>query len=142
MTRRNLPKGRRSIASLTTPTIDVKASRISAPSTLTLKERNEFNRIVAACAPEHFRESDISLLENFVGLTLLCRATRNKPKQFAVFKEAVKLHKDLSVKLRLAPSTRSHHRTVARDGAGQPTSNETVPPWEEPYRRDELDDDE
>ena len=135
---RHIPKGRRSIASRMTPNVAGEASRISAPSTLTLKERKEFNRIVATCAPEHFRESDVSLLENFVGLTLLCRATRNKPKQFSVFKEAVKLHKDLSVKLRLAPSTRSHHRTVARDGAGQPNK---PPPWDTPYLRSELGDD-
>jgi len=101
------------------PNINGEAPRIVAPSTLTPREKKVFNEIVAACSPQHFRTSDIPLLQSYVTATLTARATANKPKMFAVFEKAARLQKSLATSLRLAPSTRSDPKTVARDGAGR-----------------------
>lgn len=123
-----MKRGRKSIASLTTPAVNGEASRVTAPASLTPRERRLFNQITAACSADHFRESDIPLLANYVAVTLLTQSTRNKPSKFGVFEKACRLQKSLATSLRLAPSTRADPKTIARDGAGRA---HFIAPWEE-----------
>lgn len=111
--------GRRSINDIITPNVKGEAARIVAPASLTPRERNIFSEIVAACSPQHFRTSDIPLLQSYVTATLTARATASKPKMFFIFEKAARLQNSLATSLRLAPSTRSDPKTVARDGAGR-----------------------
>jgi hypothetical protein len=118
--------GRKSLASLTTPNVTGEQPRITAPASLTPRERRLFNEIVAACAPDHFRDSDIPLLASFISATLMSRATANKPKLFATFEKATRLQASLACRLRLAPSTRTDPKTIARQNG-----RDFIAPWED-----------
>ncbi|WP_426525652.1 hypothetical protein [Bradyrhizobium sp. McL0615] len=129
--------GRRSINDIMTPNVRGEAPRIVAPSTLTPREKKVFNEIVNACSPQHFRSSDIPLLQSYVTATLTARATANKPKLFPVFEKAARLQKSLATSLRLAPSTRSDPKTIGRE---TPQNNAPMP-WDKSFRYVGSDDD-
>lgn len=113
-----LKRGRKSLASRLIPNVTGEQPRVTAPATLTPRERKLFNEIVAACAPDHFRESDVPLLANYIAVTLLTQTTRNKRKEFTTYEKACRLQKSLATSLRLAPSTRSDPKTIARQNVG------------------------
>lgn len=138
-------RGRRSIASQMTPNIQGVPSRIVAPSTVRGHARVLWNELVDSCAADHFRPSDIPILQSYISATLIARAAATgKTKDFAVFEKAARLQKSLATSLRLAPSTRSDPKTIARQNP-QRGQQQSLEPWddeEKPYSRDEIGDDE
>jgi hypothetical protein len=94
-----------------------------------VKERALFNDLINATDAEHFRQSDLPLLINFVQSTLLARRAAAGMERdsdlIAVFEKAIKLQGMLATRLRIAPQSRLDPKTVARhqlyDGP---------PPWD------------
>ena len=123
-----LQRGRRSATSYEVPNVNGKPRRLSPPSTLTNPEQTLFSELVAACAPEHFRESDLPLLVSFVQATLLARdaITRaaDEAAALSTWERAVKVQAMLGTKLRLTPQARIDPKTLGRQ---QP--QQFPPPW-------------
>ena len=135
-------RGKRSINDLMVPNVRGTPSRIVAPSVLKGNALKLWHELVDSCAPDHFRPSDTPILQSYISATLIARANASKPKQFAIFEKAARLQKSLATSLRLAPSTRSDPKTIARQNPQR--GAQTVEPWEDekPFSRDELGDEE
>ena len=118
-------RGRKSAANVSAPNINGTSPRLTAPASMTTAERQLFNELIAACAANHFRRSDIPLITSYVEATLMARAAARDPERFAIWERAIKLQCTLSTRLRLTPSARSDPKTVAR---GQ--TNDLRFPWE------------
>jgi hypothetical protein len=124
-----------------TPNVTGAPSRVVAPATMTAQEKREFNSLIDSCAADHFRQSDVPVIENYIRATLLARKTAGKPKLFSVFEKSVRLQLSCATKLRLLPSTRTHPDKITRAKSNQQGSVS----WADddaPYSRAELDDDE
>lgn len=114
-------------ASLAVIPFDGRASRLRPPDDLSKGERSLWIDLVAGCPDGHFRETDMPLLRQYC--TVVCVAERaarelQNPiseagqKWFSVHQRAVRAMSVLSLRLRLAPSTRMTSRTVGREYDG------------------------
>lgn len=118
-------RGRKSQGALTVISGDSPARispRISPPETLLPAVRDEFIKIVNSLVPEHFRESDATLLARYCQVLVAC----NNAGDTSEFCQLTKLQISLATKLRLCPSTRGHPRTTAN----QLCDNRSKP-WED-----------
>jgi hypothetical protein len=97
---------------------------------LSAAEKAVFVAVVKACSPRHFREADMPLLTRYCELSAMAeRAARElrkaavvdgRPSAWLVVQErCVRNLLGLASKLRLAPSTRTDPKTLAREK--QPT---------------------
>jgi hypothetical protein len=108
-------RGKMSAAKLLTLNINNtdRPRRLVTPVGLNAKEHRMFLRIIDASSPEHFRENEVELLVSYVQATLLARDALRKNK-IDIWEKAVRVQLSLSMRLRLAPSTRLHAKTVNR----------------------------
>jgi hypothetical protein len=115
---------RQSRASLAVIPFEGGANRLRPPDDLNKDERLLWVDLVAGCPDGHFRETDAPLLRQYV--TMVCLAERaaselRNPisevgqKWFSVHQRAVRAMSVLSLRLRLAPSTRLTSRSVGRE---------------------------
>ena len=105
--------------------------RIEPPSDLTPIEARTFREVVANCPSSQFVESDIPLLVSFCQATLLSRkaakALASDPGALIVWDRAVKVQAMLAMRLRLAPSSRSDPKVLARRvAAHRPSAYDTM----------------
>jgi hypothetical protein len=85
--------------------------RVRAPDYLSATARSEFLDIVGTTAADHWRPSDVPLLARYCELCALARAPEI---DVATYLQICRTMALLATRLRLAPSTRGHHRTTAR----------------------------
>ena len=108
---------RKSAASLSIITPDGRPTRLHPPASLGKAERALFVDLVAACAPTHFRPSDLPLLCRYCETAILgeqaAHELRNgtvidgKPSPWITVQEkAVRAMVSLSMRLRLSPQAR------------------------------------
>jgi phage terminase small subunit len=92
--------------------------RIKPPPHLDQAERAVFEKIVADCPPSHFSQSDAPLLVAYCQAYLLVQAAFeaacDDPSQLPAWERSARVMASLSTKLRLAPSTRTDPKTLAR----------------------------
>lgn len=97
------------------PTADAVAvtriARVRPPPGLSDAVAREFQAIANACAAEHFRPSDCVLLASYAELAVMARSPDLSLDDFVKIARTQAL---LATRLRLAPSTRSNHRSAAR----------------------------
>jgi phage terminase small subunit len=119
---------RTSSASLTgRSSIDAGKARLKPSSKLIAPERELFVKLVRGCAPNHFRETDRLLLEEYVREALLLQQAAEALRQngavmpdgkispwFQVQQRACKTMAVLATRLRLTPASRLHPKSVAR----------------------------
>jgi hypothetical protein len=98
-------------------------ARLTAPPGLTVKERVEFERLVNAADPNHFRKGDIPLLVSLAQATLLARKLGRDPNKVAEWEKATRVQMSLATKLRMTPQARFDRKTV---GSMQPGG---IAPW-------------
>ena len=130
---------RRSSASLTVaqPSIDAGKTRLKPSSNLIAAERELFVTLVRGCAPNHFRETDRLLLEEYVREALLLQQAAEALRQnsavmpdgkispwFQIQQRACKTMALLAMRLRLTPASRLHPKSVARQ-----TTPSHFAPW-------------
>jgi hypothetical protein len=128
---------RKSIAdlSIARPNVTGKPTRLPPPADLDATERQLFAELVGACAPDHFRESDLPLLVEYVRQTVLARAASKYMQDtggpvaggtvnawFGIQQRATRSMCVLSTRLRLNPQSRLHAKTVQRHVGYQPPS--------------------
>jgi len=109
-----LQRGRKSAASLETPSMTGQSPRLTAPLSLNDGERTLFNKLIGACDSTHFRKSDLPLLTSFIQATLIAEAAAHDPDKIAVWEKSVKLQATLATRLRLSPQSRIDPKTVGR----------------------------
>lgn len=85
--------------------------RVRVPDYLTELAASEFRTIVSTLAAEHFRPSDVPLLARYAELCAMARAEGITVDDHLKISRTMAL---LATRLRLAPSTRGHARTTAR----------------------------
>jgi len=81
-----------------------------------------FLRIVDSSGPDHFRQNEVELLVSYVQATLLVRDSIRR-KEINDWEKAVRVQ--LSLSMRLAPSTRVDPKTL-----GRVHIDDRKPPWE------------
>lgn len=106
-------RGRKSEASLAIAKVE-RHPRIQPPRGMPAEAAGEFRRITGSLPALHFVPSDAPLLARYCEVI----AMANHAEDTAEFCQLVRLQMALAVKLRLAPSTRGHHRTTAREKVG------------------------
>ena len=119
-------RGRKSAAEMHVIRVDGKPDRLRPPKYQAAAERARFEEIVAACAPDHFRQSDEPLLARYVESDLLAReaaehlhregaVVKGRPNAWIVVQEkACRALVALSARLRLCPQSRLDPKTVGR----------------------------
>src|SRR5262249_47258821 len=113
------PMPRRSRAELDFPHVATELpQRLKPPDSLSAGAREEFLRIVSCEKPEHFRPSDVGMLVQYTEACALAAKSIDAihrdlpgPRWLANWQVAVKVMKDLSLRLRLSPQSRqsNHH---------------------------------
>jgi hypothetical protein len=108
--------------------------RLTAPSGLSIEERNLFNELVGACDPRHFVKSDRPLLVSYVQSTLLSRTAAAKMTKnvdwVKTWETATRMQATLATRLRLAPQARTDPLTIARQQAAYHSGpSESEEPW-------------
>ena len=115
-------RGRQSAAALSVPKLAQGAARLKPPADLTREEQELFRHMVGVCAPEHFHESDVPLIVNYVQATLLCRRAAEKLREDAswinIWDKAGRMQATLATRLRLAPQARTDPKTIGRKQGG------------------------
>src|SRR5262245_13667312 len=94
--------------------VDGRPSKLEPPSYLTAPEIELFEELVAACAADHFRQSDLPMLASFVQATLLARSAGRDPAMVAEFDRLARLQATLATKLRLTVQSRSDPKNIGR----------------------------
>jgi hypothetical protein len=119
-------RGRMSAAKLLTLNIsnNERPRRLVTPTGLNAKEHAMFLRIVDSSGPDHFRQNEVELLVSYVQATLLVRDSIRR-KEINDWEKAVMVQLSLSMRLRLAPSTRVDPKTL-----GRVHIDDRKPPWE------------
>jgi len=107
-------RGRKSAATLTALSLSGRPTQLTPPQTLTDPEQELFGELVGACAPEHFRKSDLPLLISYVQATLTAQAAANDPDKAAVWERSVRMQAMLATRLRLSPQSRCEPKAIAR----------------------------
>lgn len=104
---------RKSAAARAISSIATFPTRLKPPGTLSEPARKEFLRIVAAEAPDHFRASDLPLLEEYCEAAALARRAATElqseaaaARWLAVWEKATRVMTALSMRLRLSPQAR------------------------------------
>jgi phage terminase small subunit len=129
---------RRSAADLSVvrPRVDGRPTRLIPPADLEADERKLFVELVTACAPDHFRQSDMPMLVQYVRESCTAERAAIKMKEtggevtdrgtinpwFGVLQRATRMMALLSARLRLNPQSRSHPRSIARQAGWRPPS--------------------
>lgn len=103
-------------------------ARLQPPAYLTKEQRELFNNIVESCRPDHFVPSDQVLLSAYIQSAFINqdagRRMVTEPKMIRVFESSAKTMAMLSMRLRLAPQSRTQPKTAARNvGMGRPRTN-------------------
>jgi hypothetical protein len=105
---------------------------LTAPSGLSVEERNLFDELVRSCDPRHFVKSDLPLLVSYIQSTLLSRSSfakmKKDPDMVAVWEKATRMQATLATRLRLAPQARTDPLTIARQQASYHSGPN---PWSE-----------
>ena len=116
---------RKSLAARAITTPSSLLTRLRPPPTLSESERKIFIDLVAACAVDHFRQSDLPLLNGYCeAVDLAERAARELRKNpvlngkinpwIVVQEKSVRTIVALSLRLRLSPQSRIDPKTLAR----------------------------
>jgi hypothetical protein len=88
-------------------------------------ERSAFIALVGSVHPKHFVVSDTALIVSYIQASILAHELARKPDRIKEWETVVRAQCSLAVKLRLAPSTRSDPKTIARH-----LPDTTIPrPW-------------
>jgi hypothetical protein len=120
---------RKSLAELTIrPVVTGRPRRLTPPDTLSEGARAEFLRVVGCEKPSHFTASDMSLLCQYCEAAALAaksitEAMLESPphKQWlAAWREAGRMMKDLSLRLRLSPQSRGGNNHGSARPAPEP----------------------
>jgi phage terminase small subunit len=130
-------RGRKSIASLHTISVDGMPSRLEPPDHLSADERQRFIEIVSNCDARHFRPSDTTLLVRFVEADALAeRAAKELRKQpvidgkpspwLAVQEKNVRALVSLAMRLRLSPQSRIDSPALGRASRHTPSFYDTM----------------
>jgi phage terminase small subunit len=107
--------GKKSAAELSTPMIPGGPEPLlQPPPTLSEPARAVFIRLVTDCGPDHFIDSDITLLEQYCEATATARMTAGKPDQVRIWETAVRTMSGLALRLRLGPQSRRERAKVER----------------------------
>jgi hypothetical protein len=106
-------RGRRSADRLAI-NVTGESARLTAPSSLSSKERALFEQLVDAADPRHFRESDGPLLVSLVLATLMAHSLGRDPSKVAAWVKATRVQAMLATKLRMTPQARTDPRKIAR----------------------------
>jgi|GEM_PF-5305387 hypothetical protein len=117
-------RGRQSAASLVPLPVTGRRSRLTAPASLTTKERAAFTELVASVGDGHLVASDIPLIISYVQSCMDAQSLAHKPSQRSEWREAVKLQMALARSLRLTVQSRVDPKTITR---GMPHLGER--PW-------------
>jgi hypothetical protein len=122
-------RGRKSAEELSIVSLASARKPIEPPADLKAPEARIFNQVVDACAPNHFRKSDIPILTAFATATHLSRFYAERIGEtetaFKNWEAAVRLQLSIGTKLRLTPQSRYDPKTVARD-----IPHDGPAPWE------------
>ncbi|WP_440642069.1 hypothetical protein ACSHT2_13940 [Bradyrhizobium sp. PUT101] len=70
--------------------------------------------MVGSVDHRHFVKSDVLLIVSYIQAAMLARSLARKPTRIKEWELAVRAQSALAVKLRLTPSSRSDHKTIAR----------------------------
>jgi hypothetical protein len=106
-------RGRRSAEALAI-NVSRAPSRLTAPSSLNAKERAQFEALIDASDPKHFRKSDIPLLVSLAQAALLSHKLGRDPDRIGEWEKVTRVQAMLATKLRLTPQSRTDPKTVAR----------------------------
>lgn len=117
--------------------IDISAVRLATPAGLTRKERAEFERLINATDPRHFRQGDTPLMIAFVQASILSRRLARDVTKNQEWERATRVLASLATKLRLSPQSRFDRKTI---GSMERPPDETVPWNRKTQSRDDDDD--
>jgi hypothetical protein len=94
---------------------------IQPPSGLSEPARAAFIALVRECPPDHFEQSDVSLIARYVvasvlaeGAEVTLQADPENAKALAVWEKAVRTMSALALRLRLGPQSRRERAKVQR----------------------------
>ena len=94
---------------------------IQPPTTLSEPARAAFIGLVAQCPPDHFEQSDVSLIARYAVASVLAEgaegtllADPGNTKALAVWEKSVRTMSALSLRLRLGPQSRHERAKVQR----------------------------
>jgi hypothetical protein len=130
-----MKRGRPSVAEQTVIPLAPARRRLQPPADLDENEARLFRDVVASCAPEHFVASDAPLLATYVQSVLLSRRAAADlaadPRALSRWERVTGMQASLALRLRLAPSSRSHPERVARRAAAwsPPSAYEAEDEW-------------
>ncbi len=88
-----------------------RVARVRPPAGMPDVVAREFLTIVNSCVADHFRQSDVPLLARYVELIAIAQGPDLSLSDHLKVCKTMAL---LATRLRLAPSTRGHHRSTAR----------------------------
>lgn len=108
-------RGRQSAASLIPLPKTDKPSRLTAPASLTTKERALFMELVASVGDNHLVASDLPVLISYVQACLDAQDLARKPSKRTEWRESVKLQMALARSLRLTVQSRVDPKTITRN---------------------------
>ncbi len=117
-------RGRPSTTSLVPLPKTGKASRLTAPASLTTKERAMFDDLLSSVGDNHLVASDLPLIVSYVQACIDAQSLARKPSQRSEWREAVKLQMALARSLRLTVQSRVDPKSITR---GMPFTGER--PW-------------
>lgn len=120
-----IQRGRKSAIASSVISKDWKQTQLQPPTTLSDVERKVFVDLVAACASDHFRSSDLPLLARYCEATVLAeQAARElrggavvdgRPSAWVTVQEkTIRALVALSMRLRLSPQSRIDPKTLGR----------------------------
>jgi hypothetical protein len=118
-----MQRGRKSPNALNITSV---SPRLIAPSSTNAAERAEFDRIVAASAPSHFRPGDIPLIVSLAQANLMTHKLARDPKKIVQWERAARVQAMLSTKLRITPQARTDPKTIGRAALGPPSYYERM----------------
>jgi phage terminase small subunit len=114
----NEKRGRKSAEDLAIVSLASARRPIEPPADLKRQEAEIFREVVAACAANHFRKSDIPILTAFATATHLSRYYAERIGEtegaFKNWEAAARMQVSLATKLRITPQSRYDPKTIAR----------------------------
>jgi hypothetical protein len=129
-------RGRRSAEALAI-NVSGAPTRLTAPSGLNAKERAQFEELVNAADPNHFRKGDTPLLVSLAQATLLAQKLGRDPTKVGEWEKATRVQMSLATKLRMTPQARFDRKTI---GSMQPGGNDPNSDEDEEWPRAAADD--
>lgn len=119
--------------------VDMGQQRLEPPPDLGKSETALFRDLVAACAPQHFRRSDLPLLARYCEAVILAETAARELREggpvtngraspwLTVQEKAVRAVVALSMRLRLSPQSRLDPKSAARESV---PGAQTAKPWD------------